>query len=147
MNGERSVNFLRWVATAIVAATFLVAGASKVWHPDAGVTMVGRYLRTPNAVRALGCMEIAMALWLLTGRNARLAPVTAAAALAGMALLIGAELQRNAPLPCGCLPMRPGVLDPFAARRGLWVSLGRNAFLIVLCGMSAALAPEEEPVS
>ena len=142
MNGPASINRLRWCATIVVALVFAAAGCKKLITADAGVTMVGRYLPTPSGVRALGCMEVAMALWLLSGRNPKLAPATAAAILIGLSLLIGAELQRNAPLPCGCLPTFPGE-DPFAARRELWVGVARNGFLIVLCVLTAALVPQE----
>lgn len=136
---------LRVVATGIVAVALLAAGGWKLFRPDPSVTMMSRYLQSPRATRAGGCLEIALALWLISGRSPKLAPVTAAGALVGLSILIGSEIQRDAPLPCGCFPTRANPQGASAVRYELSVALGRNAFLVVLCGVAVWLDPSDEP--
>lgn len=140
----KPVRRLRHVATALAALALLTAGGWKVVRPDAGVTMISRYLPSQQSVRAAACLEIAIALWLLSGRSPKLAPAVAGATFAGMALLVATELQRDQPLPCGCFPVQAVSQENSVVRRELSVALGRDAFLIVLCGMAMALAPSEK---
>lgn len=129
------------MATAIVAVALLTAGGWKLFRPDPAVTMLSRYLPSPRAARAAGCLEIAVALWLLSGRSPKLAPAVTAGGLAGMMLLIGGELRRDRPLPCGCFPVHRTAASTPAVRQELSVAIGRDAFLILLCGLSGALTP------
>ncbi|HEX8323692.1 MAG TPA: MauE/DoxX family redox-associated membrane protein [Tepidisphaeraceae bacterium] len=138
---------LRRVALGVVALALLAAGGTKLLRTEPSVTMINRYLPTPKAVRAGGCLEIALALWLISGRSPKLAPTVAAAALAGMALLVVSELRRDAPLPCGCFPTRTAPTDTAAVRQELSVAVGRDVFLAMLCGLAGALAPAEASVS
>jgi hypothetical protein len=133
------------LATLIVAATFCVAGATKIIRPAASPSMVDRYLPSAESVRAVGLIEVGMALWLVSLRTPRWAAGFAAVVLGAFTVLIAIELSRTAPLPCGCLPATPGGMDPFAVRRGLWIGGGRNVFLIGLCALSAVLAPPRRP--
>lgn len=138
MSRFKPVQLLVATCTILVALVFVVAGVQKLRVEDPAMTMVGRYISSPQAVRAIGCMEIGLALWLLSFRMPRLAPATAAVALAGFSVLIGIELGRGASaLPCGCLEIRPGLTNPHEIRRGLWMSLGRNG-LLILCALTAA---------
>lgn len=138
---------LRRVALAILVSGLLVGGGWKAWRPDAGLTMLARYLPTPQAVRAAGCLELALALWLVSGRNAKLAPGVAAGTFLGLTLLIGGELRRAQPLPSGRFPYRGALLDSASVRRELSVALGRDAFLAalgVLAVVSAPARPEND---
>lgn len=138
MPSNRSIQLLVVTLTLIVALVFAVAGVQKLRLPDPTATMIGRYVDSPQGVRAIGCMEIGMALWLLSFRTPRLAGGAAAIALIGFSVMIAVELNRGASaLPCGCLETRPGLEAPHAIRRGLWISLARNGFLI-LCATGAA---------
>ncbi len=145
MPTHRPLQILVATSTILVALVFFVAGVQKLRVPDPTVTMIGRYIDSPQAVRAIGFMEIGLATWMLSFRTPRLAGGAAALALAGFSVLIAVELQRNAPLPCGCLETRPGLESPHAIRRGLWVSLGRNAFLILCATSVAVLATSDKP--
>lgn len=131
---------LRVSAAFVVALTFLIAGAQKLLHPDVGISMLARYAANPRAVAAVGCGELAIGLWLISFRFPRAAASVAIAALLGFSVLIGLELRRTQPLPCGCMPLLPGATEPHAVRRGLWVAEGRNAFLILLAAGSALLS-------
>ena len=133
------VQRLRGVAIVIVATALLSAGGWKLWRPGDGLTMLNRALPNPRAVRAVACLEIAVGLWLLSGKSPRLAPATAAAGLIATACLMGSEIRRERPLPCGCFPVRAGPDDTAAVRQELAVSIGRNAFLVVLCGVAMGL--------
>lgn len=137
----RPVRRLRVTATVLVALALMTAGGWKLFRPDPSVTMLSRYLPTPRAARAAGCLEIALALWLLSGRSPVLAPTVAAGALAGLGLLVGTELKRDQPLPCGCFPVKTTSQNTVAVRRELSVAIGRDAFLVLLCVMSGTLAP------
>jgi uncharacterized membrane protein YphA (DoxX/SURF4 family) len=131
---------LLWLtATLLVAVTFFVAGSGKVLAPAANPSMVDRYLDSAQSIRAVGLIEVGLALWLISARTPRWAAAFAAFALTVFSILIAIELNRTRPLPCGCLPMVPGV-DSFAIRKGLWISLGRNVFLIAMCALSAWLS-------
>jgi uncharacterized membrane protein YphA (DoxX/SURF4 family) len=142
-----SDTLLKWTATLIVAATFLLAGAGKVASPSGALSLVDRYLSSAQSVRAVGLIEIGLALWLVSGRTPGWAAAFAGLSLAGFTGLIAVELSRTQPLPCGCLPTTPGAMDPFAVRKGLWIGIGRNVFLIALCGVSAWLAQPFKPSS
>lgn len=113
-------------------------------HPDEIGTMVSRYMKSPEAVRALGFCEIGLALWMLSGFMSRFSGMVAIAVLGIFTLLILVELQKNQPLPCGCLEVKPGQMDPYSVRKGLWMSVGRNAALGILTIVSIVLA---EPVT
>jgi uncharacterized membrane protein YphA (DoxX/SURF4 family) len=137
----RSEDLLKWTATVIVAATFLLAGLGKIaWPTTAAPSMIDRYFPSGQSVRAVGLIEVGLALWLLSMRTPGWAAAFAGLVLAGFTALIIAELARTQPLPCGCLPSTPGAMDPFAIRKGLWIGVGRNVFLIGLCALSAWLA-------
>ena len=135
-----SLRILRVSAAVLVALTFLIAGGQKLLHPDVGISMLARYATNPRAVAAIGCGELAIGLWLVSFRFPRAAASVAIAALLGFSVLIGLELRRTQPLPCGCMPLFPGATEPHAIRRGLWVAEGRNAFLILLAAGSALLS-------
>ena len=137
----RSEDLLKWTATAIVAAAFLLAGAGKIaWPTTAAPSMIDRYLPSGQSVRAVGLIEVGLALWLLSMRTPGWAAAFAGLVLTGFTALIVVELVRTQPLPCGCLPMTPAAMDPVAIRRGLWVGVGRNVFLVGMCAVSAWLA-------
>jgi hypothetical protein len=144
MKLSTSTQILRAVAILIVAGVFALAGIQKIRSGDPGETMVGRYFTGADGVRALGCIEVGLALWMLSFRNPRLAGLVTAGILAAFAGLIAMELLRERPLPCGCLQTRPGA-NPFDVRTGLWISLGRNVFLCLLALLSAWLTPGEDP--
>jgi hypothetical protein len=137
------VTLLRAVATFIVAAVFLAAGVMKLHTGDPGGTMVSRYFQGADGARAVGCIEVGLALWLISLRTPRLAGLVATIALLALSAAIGLELNRERPLPCGCLEARPG-MDPFVVRHGLWLSLARNGFLIVMALLTVALSPSEQ---
>lgn len=128
----------RFVCVALVATVFVIAGYHKITG-DSSFTMVSRALPSPQAVRALGFAEIGLALWLLSLKTPRLSAAVTLITLAGFTGLILLELNRSAPLPCGCLEVRPGA-DPFAVRAGLWASAGRNGILMILTTLSIVLA-------
>lgn len=110
--------------------------------------MVSRYLKSPEVVRAVGLCEIGLALWMLSGFMPRFSGMIAISVLGVFTLLILVELQKNQPLPCGCLEVRPGQMDPHTVRRGLWMSVGRNAILGMLTVVSIVLAePVKRPAS
>lgn len=132
-------DILRWVCVIVVASVFVIAGVAKVMTPDEAGTMVARYLNSPQTVRALGLCEIGLALWMISGYLPRFSMSVAAGVLVVFAVMIGVELQRNQPLPCGCLEMTPGQTDPQAIRRGLWVSIARNGALVGLSVVSILL--------
>lgn len=129
---------------SVVAVVFILAGLGKVMHPDEIGTMVSRYLKSPEAVRALGLCEIGLALWMLSGFMPRFSGTVAIAVLGIFTLLILVELQKNQPLPCGCLEVKPGQMDPHTVRKGLWMSVGRNIALGMLTIVSIVLT---EPVA
>jgi uncharacterized membrane protein YphA (DoxX/SURF4 family) len=137
-------DILRWVCVIIVAGVFVLAGVGKVMSPDEAGTMVARFLKSPQTVRALGLCEIGLALWMLSGYLPRLSMSVAAGVLVVFILMIGAELQRNQPLPCGCLPLSPGQNDPHVIRRGLWMSIGRNGVLVGLSVVAILLTAREK---
>ena len=85
---HRPVQFVVVTATILVALVFAAAGVQKVRKPDPTSTMVGRYIDSPQGVRAIGFMELGMALWLLSFRTPRIANGAAAAALVGFLSLI-----------------------------------------------------------
>lgn len=134
-----AADILRWVCVIVVAGVFVIAGVAKVMRPDEAGTMVARYLNSPQTVRALGLCEIGLALWMVSGYLPRFSMSVAAGVLVVFALMIGVELQRNQPLPCGCLEMTPGQTDPQSIRRGLWLSIGRNGVLVGLSVVSILL--------
>ncbi|MGC4033991.1 MAG: hypothetical protein QM754_20105 [Tepidisphaeraceae bacterium] len=138
-----AIKRLRRLALTVVAAGLLTAGGWKLYRPDSGITMLSRYLQTPKAIRAAGCLELALALWLVSGRNPKLAPGVAAATLLGLAVLVGGELRRDHPLPSGSFPHRGALLDSAAVRRELSVALGRDAFLAALGLLAAVTAPSQ----
>ena len=130
--------------TILVALVFAAAGVQKIRNPDPFGTMLGHYVDTKQGVTAVGCMEIGLALWLLSFRTPRLASSFAAIALVAFTLLIVFELSRNAPLPCGCLEATPGAENPQSIRQGLYVSIGRNVFLILCALVAAGLAESDK---
>lgn len=128
----------RFACVALVAAVFVIAGVHKITG-DYSDTMVQRALSSPQAVKALGYAEIGLALWLLSFKTPRLSAAVTLLALLGFTTLIALELNRTAPLPCGCLEVRPG-MDPHAVRASLWASVGRNGILMILTTVSIVLA-------
>jgi hypothetical protein len=143
MKLSTSTQILRAVAILIVAGVFALAGVQKIRSGNPGETMVGRYFTGADGVRALGCIEVGVALWMLSFRNPRLAGIVTAGILAAFGGLIAMELYRERPLPCGCLQTRPGA-NPFDVRTGLWISLARNVFLCFLALLSAWLTPAND---
>ncbi len=135
--------FLRFVCVAVVAGVFVLAGVGKIWMADAdtGGNMVARYLNSPQAVKAVGFAEIGLAMWMLSFHLPRLSASVAAGVLVVFSILIYSEIQRDKPLPCGCLPTTPGMDNPHEIRSGLWISLTRNGFLTGLTIVSIVLAP------
>ena len=103
--------------------------------------MISRAFPSPRAQRAIACLEIAIGLWLLSGKSPKLAPAVASAGLVASGCLMAGEFRREHPLPCGCFPVPVVAADTVAVRRDLSLSIGRNAFLVVLCGITVALAP------
>ena len=141
---------LRHTATLLVALALLVVGVREILRPDPAVTTaVDRYLDTPRGRRAGGCMEAALALWLVSGRNPKLAPAVVAAAVAGLGLMAAAELRRDRPLPSGLGPAPAVALATAATRSELSVAVARQAFLVGLCVLSGVLTPPEavEPLA
>ena len=134
---------LRRVALGLVAAAMIAAGGWKLWRPADGPTMLSRAFPAPQAQRAVAFMEIALGLWLLSGKSPRIAPGIAAAGLVATGCLMASEFRRERPLPCGCFPTRPVTAETVAVRRDLAISIGRNAFLVVLCGLAAVTAPAD----
>jgi len=133
---------LRVCCVLIVAGVFVISGVSKITGNGQEGSMVARYLNSVETVRALGFAEIALALWMLSFRMPRLSVGIAAGALLGFTVLIGVELNREKPLPCGCLQATPGIQDPHAIRRGLWGSIGRNGVLVSLSVVAIMLATD-----
>ena len=134
---------LRRVCLAVVAAMLIAAGGWKLYRPAESPTMIARAFPSPRAQRAIACLEIALGLWLLSGKSPRLAPAVAAAGLIATGCLMTSEFRRDRPLPCGCFPVRAVPIETAAVRRDLSLSIGRNAFLAVLCGLAAFTAPPE----
>ncbi len=145
LRGVRSIEpsqLLRFSCVLVVAGVFVVSGASKVMSDGQDLSMVGRYLNSVQSVKALGFAEIGLALWMLSFRMPRMSVGIAAAALVGFTVLIAVELNREKPLPCGCLQASPGVENPHAVRRGLWLSIGRNGVLMALSVVAIALSAD-----
>jgi len=140
MADTRAVTLLRITCVGTLAAVFLLAGVQKLTAGDAGVTLLSRYVDSARAVQALGVFEIGLAAWLLSFRTPRLSAGVVIVVLLGFSVVIGLELRREQPLPCGCLRVTPGATSPHEVRRGLWISLGRNATLILLGAMNVILA-------
>jgi uncharacterized membrane protein YphA (DoxX/SURF4 family) len=134
-------DILRWVCVIVVAGVFVLAGVGKVMNPDEAGTMVGRYLKSPETIRAVGFCEVGLALWLISAYLQRFAMSVGVGVLVAFTLMIGVELQRSQPLPCGCLEATPGQMEPHAVRRGLWVSIGRNGVLVGLSVVAILLIP------
>jgi uncharacterized membrane protein YphA (DoxX/SURF4 family) len=134
---------LRWICVAVVAGVFAWSGWTKVSAgPDAhAFSMVGRYLDSADAVKALGLAELGLAAWMLSGRMPRLSGGVVMAALAAFTALIAIELTRADPRDCGCVRQVIPGQDESSIRSGLWISIGRNVGLIALAGLSIALSP------
>lgn len=127
------------VAFGVVGGLFILSGIGKFLTANSEVpTMLARYLKQSDSIRAMACLEMALGLWLLSGRLSRVSMIVALLLLAFFTLLIYRELQQAIPLACGCMEIRPGALDPERIRRGLWLSFGRNIGLMVL-GLTGVL--------
>jgi hypothetical protein len=135
---------LRITCTFVVAGVFVAAGVSKVLSEADDQTMVARFMQSPQAVKAVGFAEIGLAMWMVSFHLPKLAQTVAIGLLVTFTVLIAVELGRENPRPCGCLEARPGLEDPHAVRRGLYVSIARNGVLI---GMSAGAIVLALPVN
>jgi hypothetical protein len=96
-----------WVVYSVVAAVFLIAGASKAANPGPLGQLMHDVWRIPDpltkrAARGVGIAEIMIALGLLSGPTSQPAGFAAAAASC-VFLVAGIVMNRRAPgVTCGC---------------------------------------------
>ena len=95
---------------------------------------------------ALAVFELLLATWLLSGVRPLAALVVTAVLLAGFSGVLAAEMRRPVPKPCGCLGAA-AAQGPAAVRRGLEVSLLRNAALLAGVGGLVLLETSGAPRS
>lgn len=124
----------RFLARIVIACVFLFAAFSKLLAGKAaGIpdTLYGQWSQTPPAhYTAIAC-ETAIGLWLLTHRWTRGAAIVVILLLSVFSGLIVADLQRDRPLPCGCMGDKfVAAHDPSVIRNSLIWSLIRNSLLI-----------------
>jgi hypothetical protein len=141
----------------VLAATFLGFGGLKLYglrtgHADTVQSMFNLYLGTHGPWRYLAsASEIVLGLWLLSGLRLRAAATSALVVLVLFSALIGWELLKDDPVPCGCgatlagpppaLPTQisqvwpPPPRDVAPIRRDLALGLARNLALLIATAM------------
>lgn len=81
--------------------------------------------------RSLIVAEAALGTWLLVGKRVRASALVTIFALCVFSAVIGVELTKEHPKPCGCMGAAEAALrDPVAIRRGLILDLARNGVLV-----------------
>lgn len=90
---------------------------------------------------ALIAVEVTLAAWLLSGRWPRAAAIACGVLLMPYAAVLGLELRKAQPLPCGCFFVTPGADDPDLIRRGLALGIARNLLLTLACVWVVLTAP------
>ncbi len=116
----------------VLAATFLVAGASKLRDLDAvartaaGFGLPARLV--PVARVGVPAVEIVVAVGLLVADTARVAALVALVLLAAFSVAMGRVLARGEQVPCRCF----GAASATPVRRG---SLVRNVVLMTLAAL------------
>lgn len=99
---------LRLVVRIAIGSVFLLAGSSKLWQgaPDHGhaYSLAHAWAGGSRAGwLALAGLELLMGVWIAAGWRRRAALLVALGALSAGIGLMGAELRRPHPRPCGCL--------------------------------------------
>jgi uncharacterized membrane protein YphA (DoxX/SURF4 family) len=124
----------RFLARITIACVFLFAAFSNIRSGNAaGIpdTLYEQLSQTHPAHYASIACEAAIGLWLLSPRWTRGAAIVVILLLSVFSGLIVADLQRDRPMPCGCMGAEfVATHDPSAIRKSLIWSLIRNSLLI-----------------
>lgn len=86
------MNIVLWVIAALLAVVFLAAGTSKLTKApqdlvDSGMEWAGSW--NPAAIKALGALQVLAAIGLIVPPLVGIAPILAAFAATGLALVMG----------------------------------------------------------
>ena len=139
------ITVARTAIIVIVGAVFLASGVLKFLHADStSYTIVSYYLQSPDSQRALGCLEVALALWIFSVRMPRLAFAVSILAFIAFTWIIGIELNKTSPRACGCFELKPGFNDPERIRMGLWISVVRNIILVLISIFAILTTPDSQ---
>jgi hypothetical protein len=123
------MEYLGFAARLVIGAIFVVAGATKLRHPDDFRRAVADYQILPAALvapaaRLLPPLEVALGAMLLLGVLIVPASVLAAVVLVGFAAAILVNVERGRRIGCGCgFGRRVTVSRRLAARNGALTAL------------------------
>lgn len=138
---------LRSALRIMIAGLFIASGVALAATPHASTSpesLVSKYVGAGWGRIFLGCAELALCAWLLSGRWLLLSTAVATVTLGGFTGLILRELTRSNPVPCGCLWGTGSAANSEEVRTGLARSALRNAAMLgslafVACGRRTAV--------
>ena len=135
----RLLLLLRLGLRLMLAGVFAFSAVGKLRGGAGGDDLAARLLGgSAGLLVTLAVFELLLAGWLVSGVKPLAAAAVTAVLLAGFSGVLAGEMRRDMPRPCGCLGAAAAE-GPAAVRRGLELSLLRNAALLAGVGGLALL--------